>query len=61
MKILIFGGSGFLGTKLKNIFSDEGHEVLNIDHKKNSEYILDATKFKQVSEFFKVPKTRYNH
>ena len=56
MKILIFGGSGFLGTKLKNIFSDEGHEVLNIDHKKNSEYILDATKFKQVSDFLKSQK-----
>jgi len=51
MKIVIFGGDGFLGTKLKEIFSKRGHEVISVDHKKSSFYQIDATKLEEVENF----------
>jgi len=56
MKILIFGASGFLGTKLKKLFLEKGYEVLGIDLKGNPDVTLDATKFSLVLNILKEQK-----
>jgi len=52
MKILIFGASGFLGTKLIEIFS-QGNEVMGVDVSPKNESIkkLDAMNFSEVQFF----------
>lgn len=53
MKIVIFGGEGFLGTKLKEIFLKRGHAVFDVGYRKKSKYKVDATIQSQVSKFLK--------
>ena len=36
MKVLIAGGSGFLGTALKNSLVEEGHEVFVLTRRKSN-------------------------
>ena len=56
MKILIFGSSGFLGTKLKKLFLEKGHEVFGTDFNGNSDFKIDATKFSLVLKIIKEKK-----
>lgn len=53
-KILIIGGSGFLGTKLRKILSKKNKVISTyLNNKKESLYYLDITDKKAVDEFFK--------
>lgn len=36
MKIVVFGGSGFVGSHVADALSDAGHEVINYDFKKSN-------------------------
>jgi len=56
MKIAIFGGSGFLGTKLEKMFSEKNYEVFSIDNKGDSKYKIDATNYSQTLDFLKLKK-----
>lgn len=56
MKIAIFGGKGFLGTKLKKSFSEIGHVVLDITSKENFKYSVDATNFSGTLKFLEAEK-----
>ena len=51
MKILIAGGSGFIGSHLCDFFLEAGHQVIAVDNfitgsKKNIEHLLDNKNFK---------------
>ncbi|MCR4327263.1 MAG: SDR family oxidoreductase [Nanoarchaeota archaeon] len=50
MKIVIFGSSGFLGTKLKKLFLKEGHDVIGTDLNGKDNFKIDATKIKDVEK-----------
>lgn len=56
MKIVIFGGEGFLGTKLEKMFSEKNYEVFSIGNKKDSKYKIDATNYSQILTFLKLKK-----
>jgi len=56
MKIVIFGVSGFLGTKLRTLFLEKGHKVLGANLSGDSGFKIDATKLEEVSSFLEKEK-----
>lgn len=65
MKTLVFGGSGFLGSHVADILSDNGHEVTIFD-KKESKYIREDQKIIKgdilnSSDIEKVLKEKYDY
>jgi len=56
MKILVTGGSGFIGTNLVSELINRGHEVVvtDLNHSKKENFIrADVSSFRQLSNIFK--------
>ncbi|HOW28799.1 MAG TPA: NAD(P)-dependent oxidoreductase [Elusimicrobiota bacterium] len=66
MKIIVFGGSGFLGSHVMNALSEEGHQVTNYDLKpspypsKSRTIIGDILDEKRVLAAMKGQRVAYN-
>jgi len=43
MKVVVFGGSGFLGSHVSDVLSDAGHEVVIYD-RNPSDYLMENQK-----------------
>jgi len=43
MNILITGGEGFIGLRIKNILEQQGHKVVTVDLQESADYTLDLS------------------
>ena len=59
-KILLLGGNGLIGSAIRNLFYENGGEIVVIDKKKSKklnlfkEYICDVSNLAKVEKIFKI-------